>query len=246
MAPVRVPAEDPEFTPCAPLYRNCAVRQLRVLQIPHYLETHAAGISRLSSGCVAIPSPGHLASLAWLQRRNSLEQQGFGGQRHINATSAAQLLRAGPTRVIGARIAASFVPTAPCGQSRKSSKRHRISPSSLMAEPEIFRCTNAIDSCYFLAHAIAGPPLPGGHRVASPAGPGRAAPRWRTGRRHYRSVPLAFVDAASGRALPRRADNDCPWCSTPFSRSSAVTLSSPGVSSRADEHERKTHVLRHC
>jgi hypothetical protein len=39
---------------------------------------------------------------------------------------------------------------------------------------------------------------------------GRAAPLWRIGRLYYRSVPLAFVDAASGEALPRFVGSDCP------------------------------------
>src|ERR1700720_1324721 len=47
-APAR--AEDPEFTACPPLYRNCAGRQLGDLQTSQYLETHAARISRAPSG----------------------------------------------------------------------------------------------------------------------------------------------------------------------------------------------------
>jgi hypothetical protein len=50
----------------------------------------------------------------------------------VNDTSTAHLLRAGRSRVIFARNAANFVAKARCLQWRKSSKRHRISPSSLM------------------------------------------------------------------------------------------------------------------
>jgi hypothetical protein len=122
------------------------------------------------------------------------------------------------------RTCGESVPNAAIRQWRKSSKRHRISPSSLMTKTEIFRCTNAFDSCYFLAHANCG------------ATSGRWSPHGIAGRGGR---------AASGEALPRLSDHDCPWHSTPFSRSSAVTLTSSGVSSRADEHERKVHVLRH-
>jgi hypothetical protein len=89
MASAPVPAEDPEFNACSPIYRNCVGRQLGVLQTSPYLTSHAAGVRACRTGCVAIPSPGLLASLAWLQCRNSLGQQGFSGQRHIGGAAVA-------------------------------------------------------------------------------------------------------------------------------------------------------------
>jgi hypothetical protein len=130
-------------------------------------------------------------------------------------------------------------------QWRKASKRHRISPSSLRTQLEILSCTIAIDSCYFLAHANC-ETIP--RRRSSPGiatRGGRTASLARIGKHHHGSVPLAFVDAASSEAVQPLADHDCHRHSTPFSRRSAVTLTSSRVSSRADEHERKAHVLGH-
>ena len=172
----------------------------------------------LSSGFVGNKAAPVFSGTSSNKLPKPLGQQGFDGPRHLLRIAVAQQT----ATCYYSETCAQFLPKPTILQWRKSSKRLCISRSCLMTESAISSCTIAIDSCYFLAHANCG------------AISGRRSPR-------------GIAERASFARIGRHclADNDCPWRSTVFSGHAAVTLAPTGVSSRADEHERKTHVLGH-
>jgi hypothetical protein len=172
----------------------------------------------LSAGFVGNNAALVLSGTSSNKSSKHLGQQGFDGPRRLFRIAVAQQT----ATCYHSWTCAEFWPKPTILQWRKSSKRLCISRSCLMTESAMSSCTIAFDSCYFLAHANCG------------AISGRRTPR-------------GIAERASFARIGRHclADNDCPWRSTIFSGHAAVTLTQTGVSSRADEHERKTHVLGH-